>query len=211
MADLYLSEGKSTYNLLGKLGQVPIAQKFYAGNYGQNLAVNRNMYFADPWLCTKEAPEWIIFMHQTCCFTLKRCLDGQVWNLFEIFYFFNSIKVRHVDHHDEVELLLEGYRADFLQIQLEVGTIKGQIDDAKEFINTHQARKKWKKKEAVNGPFKNTPQAPILHYYCFPITAWVIKTLKDLNDLMKYWVGASRNLISLLAPCKNSKRFNANG
>ena len=48
MADLYLSEGKSTYNLLGKLGQVPIAQKFYAGNYGQNLAVNRNMYFADP-------------------------------------------------------------------------------------------------------------------------------------------------------------------
>jgi hypothetical protein len=33
---------------------------------------------------------------------------------------------------------LEGYRSDFLQIQMELSSVRGQIDDAREFINTHQ-------------------------------------------------------------------------
>ena len=51
---------------------------------------------------------------------------------------FLVFQARNPDHHDEVELLLEGYRSDFLQIQLDLGSIRGQIDDAREFINTHQ-------------------------------------------------------------------------
>ena len=53
-------------------------------------------------------------------------------------------QARNPDHHDEVELLLEGYRSDFLQIQLDLGSIRGQIDDAREFINTHQVSNEWK-------------------------------------------------------------------
>ncbi len=35
---------------------------------------------------------------------------------------------------------LEGYRSDFLQIQMELSSVRGQIDDAREFINTHQVQ-----------------------------------------------------------------------
>ena len=45
---------------------------------------------------------------------------------------------RDVDDHEEVELLLEGYRGDLLEMHLELRAMRGQIEDTKEFINTHQ-------------------------------------------------------------------------
>ena len=47
---------------------------------------------------------------------------------------------REVADHEEVELLLEGYRSDLLELQLELGLVRGQIEDMREFINTHQVK-----------------------------------------------------------------------
>ena len=45
---------------------------------------------------------------------------------------------REVEDHEEVELLLEGYRSDLQEMQLELKSMREQIDDTREFINTHQ-------------------------------------------------------------------------
>ena len=45
---------------------------------------------------------------------------------------------REIEDHEEVELLLEGYRSDLQEMQLELRSMRGQIDDTREFINTHQ-------------------------------------------------------------------------
>ena len=54
------------------------------------------------------------------------------------FFFSNVLEVRNVEEHEEVELLLEGYRSDLLQMQLELRSMEGQIDDTRELINAHQ-------------------------------------------------------------------------
>ena len=41
----------------------------------------------------------------------------------------------------KVELLLEGYRSDLQEIQLVTRSMRAQIDDTKEFINTHLVNK----------------------------------------------------------------------
>jgi len=43
---------------------------------------------------------------------------------------------RDISEHEEVELLLEGYRLDLQEIQLANQTMLGRIDETKEFINT---------------------------------------------------------------------------
>ncbi len=53
-------------------------------------------------------------------------------------FFFPMLSVRNVEEHEEVELLLEGYRSDLLQMQLELRSMEGQIDDTRELINAHQ-------------------------------------------------------------------------
>jgi hypothetical protein len=55
-----------------------------------------------------------------------------------LFCFFPMLSVRNVEEHEEVELLLEGYRSDLLQMQLELRSMEGQIDDTRELINAHQ-------------------------------------------------------------------------
>ena len=40
--------------------------------------------------------------------------------------------------HEEIELLLEGYRSDLQEMQIELRSMRGQIDDTREFINTYQ-------------------------------------------------------------------------
>ena len=53
--------------------------------------------------------------------------------------FSNCFKAeRKVEDHEEVELLLEGYRSDLQEMQIELILMKGQIDDTREFTNTHQ-------------------------------------------------------------------------
>ena len=48
------------------------------------------------------------------------------------------IAEREIEDHEEVELLLEGYRSDLQEMQIELRSMRGQIDDTREFINTHQ-------------------------------------------------------------------------
>lgn len=45
---------------------------------------------------------------------------------------------RKEEEHEEVELLLEGYRSDLEEIIIELRSFHSQIDDTKEFINSHQ-------------------------------------------------------------------------
>ncbi len=45
---------------------------------------------------------------------------------------------RAVKDHEEIELLLEGYRSDLQELQIELRSMRGQIDDTREFINTYQ-------------------------------------------------------------------------
>ena len=40
--------------------------------------------------------------------------------------------------HEEIELLLEGYRSDLQEMQIELRSMRGQIDDTRDFINTYQ-------------------------------------------------------------------------
>ena len=49
-------------------------------------------------------------------------------------------KDRKDDDHEEVELMLEGFRADLQEIMTELRSFHSQIEDTREFINTYQVK-----------------------------------------------------------------------
>ncbi len=45
---------------------------------------------------------------------------------------------REIKDHGEVVILLEGYRADLQEMEIELQSMRKQIEDTREIINIHQ-------------------------------------------------------------------------